>query len=210
MAPPPISTTTVRGLAAATARISATCSGGRARSVRSPAAKSPARGSGAWLVIQAISRARGLQHTSCRRRPSTLSSQRGGGISARIGAISAGWMCSPSSRQSRPATTTAASQRAARCDAQVTSSPASWAIVSAGAALRRPSSGVTTQPGWGLVSEEPRSPRLGTAARRPMTAREPRPVSGNTAPSLRSITIDSRAARRARARWAGQPRREMG
>ena len=210
IAPPPISTTTVRGLAATTALMRSSSCGSSRRSVRSPAAKSPPGRAEPKAVTAAITPATGAQNGCSRRRPNQRCNGSGGGTWLRIGAMSPGWMCSPSRRQSRPSTSTAASLRAARAAAAAGSWPSAWCSSRSGAAARNPSSGVTTDPGAGRVSEEPRSPRLATAAWAPINASERRPRRGSTSASLRSSTIDLVAASRARARWAGQPRSAAG
>ena len=210
MAPPPISTTTVRGLAATTARIRLSWAGSRRRAVRSPEAKSPPVRADAKRVSAAIAVATGDQSDRKRRLPKRCSSGSGGGICLRIGARSPGWMCSPSWRQSSPTTTTATSQDAARAAASSGSAPSLSCTCRSGSAARKPARGVTTTPGSGRVSEEPRSPRLATAARAPITATERTPRSGRTGPSFLSNTIALVAASRARAMWAGQPRSERG
>lgn len=216
MAPPPISTTTVRRLAAATARISCTWGAGSCRSVRSPAAKAPRNGGEAWLVSQAIRPVKRRHSGRSRGHSCKGSSQSGGGINASTGAMSPGWMCSPSSCQSSPATTTAASQPAARAAAALGSRPSWWRIGRSGRAACRPCSGVTTAPAGGRVSEEPRSPRFTAAASGPISASEPRSPSGSTGGlppsggSLRSSTIACRAASRASSRCSRQRRRVRG
>ena len=161
-------------------------------------------------VIEAASSATGCQKGRSRWLPNQRCRGSGAGICRRIGARSPGWMCSPSWRQSSPTTTTAASQAAASRAAAAGSVPSLWCTRSWGAAARIPARGVTTTPGSGRVSEEPRSPRFAPAARAPITASEPRSGSGSSASAFLSNTIALVAASRARLQWAAQPRREAG
>ena len=79
-----------------------------------------------------------------------------------------------------------------------------------GAARRSPSRGVITCPGRGRVSEEPWSPRFAVWASDPITAKERSSRQGSSSAWLRSSTIDSVAAWRARRRWAGLLRTVLG
>src|SRR5581483_93514 len=107
-------------------------------------------------------------------------------------------MYSPSSSYVQPTTTTTTSASATIRATSSRAAPSPWTTSTPGNADRIPSSGVMTDGGYTLL--EPRSPRFGTAASRPSTAKRLSRAasSGSTgAPSTGSFfrsTIDFAAA----------------